>query len=226
MEQTTFLLDSGHGGIVDGKYTTAPNFDKNNKRSWKKSWYHPKEDLSFYEGVFNRQVISIVKNIMDARGMSYIDVLTGTESSSEFDIPLSDRVSNANNFYKNNKNCVYFSMHGNASGSGKARGIEIFTSIGQTESDKLATITLNKIVEFFPDEKYRQDTWSDGDADKEANFYVLKRTNMPAMLLEFLFFDNLLDCKKMMDLSVQHHLAKAIVNSFAEISILKNEKTK
>ena len=36
MSKITFLLDAGHGGIVNGKYTTAPNFDKNNKSTWKK----------------------------------------------------------------------------------------------------------------------------------------------------------------------------------------------
>ena len=167
MNQLTFLLDPGHGGIVDGKYTTAPNFDKNNKSTWKKSWYHPEEDLTLYEGVFNRQVINLVKHIMTARGMVYQDVTTGTDASSEFDVSLPDRVLNANNFYKNDKNCVYFSMHGNASGSGKAHGIEIFTSKGQTKSDHLATIVFNNIVEFFPNEKYRMDKWSDGDVDKD-----------------------------------------------------------
>jgi len=212
MPKITFLLDAGHGGIVNGKYTTAPNFDKNNKSTWKKSWYHPEEDISFYEGVFNRQVINLVKNIMRIRGMEYLDVV-----DTDFDIPLADRVTTANRFYSGDKNCVYFSMHGNASGAGKAHGIEIFTSKGQTKSDELATIVFNSIVDFFPDEKYRMDKWSDGDVDKEANYYVLKNTKMPAMLLEMWFFDNLSDCKKMIDAGTQHQVAKAIVNGFEKI---------
>ncbi|TSA27668.1 MAG: N-acetylmuramoyl-L-alanine amidase [Bacteroidetes bacterium] len=32
--------------------------------------------------------------------------------------------------------------------------------------------------------------FSDQDKDKEADFYVLKKTNCPAVLLECLFFDN------------------------------------
>ena len=217
MSQLTFLLDPGHGGIVDGKYTTAPNFDPNNKSTWKKCWYHENEDLTLFEGVYNRQVINIVKGIMDARGMKYQDVTSGTESSSEYDISLSDRVSNANSFYSGDNNCFYFSMHGNASGSGKAHGIEIFTSKGQTKSDIFATYIFNKIVEMFPNEKYRKDTWSDGDVDKEANYYVLKNTKMPAVLLEMWFFDHIEDCKKMLDIEMQHQVAKAIVNGFVEI---------
>lgn len=212
MSQITFLLDAGHGGIVDGKYTTAPNFDKNNKSTWKKSWYHPEEDISFYEGVFNREVIKLVKNIMSIRGMSYLDIV-----NSENDVSLKERVAMANAYHKKDKDCVYFSMHGNASGAGKAHGIEIFTSKGQTKSDELATMVFNSIVDFFPDEKYRMDKWSDGDVDKEANYYVLKNTSMPAMLLEMWFFDNLSDCKKMIDIGTQHQVAKAIVNGFARI---------
>jgi len=217
MSKLTFLLDPGHGGLVDGKYTTAPNFDKNNKSTWKKSWYHPEEDLVFFEGVFNRQVINLIKNIMSSRGMEYYDVTTGTDEVSEYDIPLPDRVNNANSFYADNKDCVYFSMHSNASGVGKAHGIEIFTSVGQTTSDKYATIVFDSIVDFFPNEKYRMDKWSDGDVDKEANYYVLKNTKMPAMLLEMWFFDNLIDCKKMIDVVLQHQVAKAIVNGFENI---------
>ena len=47
----------------------------------------------------------------------------------------------------------------------------------------------------FPDEKYRLD-YSDGDVDKEANFYVLRKTKMPAVLLEMWFFDNYNDAVK------------------------------
>ena len=211
MSQLTFLLDPGHGGIVDGKYTTAPNFDKNNKSTWKKCWHHAEEDLTLFEGVFNRQVINLVKQIMKMRGMKYVDVV-----NSEFDISLADRVNKANSFYSGDKNCVYFSMHGNAANQ-KAHGIEIFTSKGQTKSDEYATLVFNAIVDMFPDEKYRKDTWSDGDVDKEANYYVLKNTAMPAMLLEMWFFDNLEDAKKMNDVEMQHQVAKAIVNGFEAI---------
>jgi N-acetylmuramoyl-L-alanine amidase len=36
---------------------------------------------------------------------------------------------------------------------------------------------------------------SDGDHDKEANFYVIKAAKMPATLIEVLFFDNYSDYK-------------------------------
>ena len=102
----------------------------------------------------------------------------------------------ANDFYRGDRRCGYFSMHGNAANT-KAHGIEIFTSKGETMSDKYATTVMESIMKSFPDEKFRLDTWSDGDIDKEANFYVLRKTAMPAMLLEMWFFDNRKDAEKM-----------------------------
>jgi N-acetylmuramoyl-L-alanine amidase len=210
-EQITFLLDPGHGGIVNSKYTTSPTFDKNNKLTWKKSWYHKEGDITFFEGVFNRQIISLVKSIMDTKGMKYIDVV-----NSDLDVPLSVRTNTANNIFSKNKKCFYFSMHGNAQGEGKANGIEIITSIGQTKSDPCATIIMQEIMKTFPNEKYRFD-FSDGDLDKEMRLFVLDKTKMPSVLLEFLFFDNLEDCKKMINPEVQKKLAEAIVSGFESI---------
>jgi len=202
MERITWLLDPGHGGMIsDGKggirYATAP------------AKMHTHEDgLVIYEGVFNRQVIRFVKDIMKQKGMKYIDVV-----DSEYDIPLEERVKKANDEHKSNKRCGYFSMHGNAANT-QANGIEIFTSKGETMSDKYATIIMESIMKKFPDEKYRLDTWSDGDIDKEANYFVLRKTNMPAVLLEMWFFDNFKDAMKMNDPAMRMAVAEAIVEAF------------
>ena len=205
MERITWLLDPGHGGMIsDGqnglKYATAPA----------KMFTHP-DGLVIYEGVFNRQVIQFVKDIMKGKGMKYYDVV-----DSEYDIPLSERVTKANTFFSKDKRCGYFSMHGNAANS-QAHGIEIFTSKGETQSDKYATVIMESIMRKFPDEKFRLDTWSDGDIDKEANYYVLRKTNMPAVLLEMWFFDNFKDAMKMNDPAMRRAVAEAIVEAFEEI---------
>lgn len=205
MERITWLLDPGHGGMIpDGegglKYATAP------------AKMHTFEDgFTIYEGVFNRQVITMVKEIMKGKEMKYIDVV-----NSEYDIPLSERVQKANQFYVGDKRCGYFSMHGNAANS-KAHGIEIFTSKGETTSDKYATIIMESIMKEFPEEKFRLDTWSDGDIDKEANYYVLRKTAMPAVLLEMWFFDNRQDAEKMDNPIMRRRVADAIVKGFEEI---------
>ena len=42
----------------------------------------------------------------------------------------------------------------------------------------------------------RKDTYSDGDVDKEANFWVLAKTVMPAILSENFFMTNYDNCHK------------------------------
>ena len=54
----------------------------------------------------------------------------------------------------------------------------VYTSPGQTKSDRLADILLSYMELEFPDHKLRKDM-SDSDMDKEAAFYVLRKTKMP-----------------------------------------------
>ena len=41
---------------------------------------------------------------------------------------------------------------------------------------------------------------TDGDADKEANFWVLRKTVMPAILSENFFMTNRKECKLLLEL--------------------------
>jgi N-acetylmuramoyl-L-alanine amidase len=95
-----------------------------------------------------------------------------------------------NELVKQYKNCIYVSIHVNASGSdGKwheGTGWEVFTSVGKTKADELATCLYNAAKTNLKDAKMRTD-FSDGDPDKEAHLYVLKNTNCPAVLTENFF---------------------------------------
>lgn len=197
MKPLLIFTDSGHGGLVagqDGKlvYTTG----------MKKRYTH-EDSTEALEGVINRQAEQLIINHWDADGRPWVDI-----SSGNLDIPLSTRCNLANdlyNHYRKKYNCLYLSLHSNA---GKGTGIEIFTSPGQTKSDKYATIWINALQEEFPEFKFRMDT-RDGDKDKEANFYVLRNTNMPAVLGEFLFFDNYLDWQKLQSKDIMARYALA-----------------
>jgi N-acetylmuramoyl-L-alanine amidase len=46
----------------------------------------------------------------------------------------------------------------------------------------------------FPSEKFRTD-YSDGDQDKEENFYLLRKTICPAILSENFFHTNEHECR-------------------------------
>jgi N-acetylmuramoyl-L-alanine amidase len=89
---------------------------------------------------------------------------------------------------RNNPDTEYFlvSVHANAGGG---TGWEVFTSVGETESDKIAQIFFEEAEKMFPEARMRGDE-SDGDSDKEAHFYILRTTVCPAILTENFFMDH------------------------------------
>lgn len=169
-----WLLDNGHGGVIDGLYQTE------GKRS--PVW----DDGSIlYEGEFNRAIVNRLIEMMTSARINYVNITPELE-----DISLNERVRRANNYHGQSR-CIYLSIHTNAGGG---EGYEVYTSPGNTSSDKAATIFFNEFKKVFRGIKMRSDL-SDGDVDKEANFYVLNNTKMPAILTENFFMDNEKECK-------------------------------
>lgn len=106
----------------------------------------------------------------------------------DYDVSLAERCRRVNA----HKDAILISIHLNAAGNGQwmlARGWEAWTTPGKTKSDKLATLLYEQAEKHLPGMKIRKDV-SDGDPDKESNFYILKNTNCPAVLTENLFQDN------------------------------------
>lgn len=187
----TVFIDSGHGGVIDGVYQTAPA----------KMFDHGNGEI-FYEGVFNRDIAQDLMWELKQRGIPYIDV-----TASQLDIPLSARVNIINELYKKYPDAILLSLHSNAGGG---TGFEVWTSKGQTKSDKYAEILCKELIHSFPDIKFRKDT-QDGDLDKESQFYILKNTNCPAVLPECLFYDNHEDYKKLENFSFRQDYVAALV---------------
>jgi N-acetylmuramoyl-L-alanine amidase len=112
-------------------------------------------------------------------------------------------------YHRNFKKGIYISNHSNASGSHLAKGFEIYTSRGKTKSDEIADIHWNNVKDLLGDRiRYRSDR-SDGDHDREASFFVLTKTAMPAILIEHLFFDNFDDASLLMDDEIIERFAEA-----------------
>lgn len=175
-----FLLDPGHGGIdPSGNYTTAPA-----------KMFKFEDGFTIYEGYFNREIVKKLEHKLKTLGIPFFNVAHPYK-----DTPLRDRVAVANEIAEKwNGQAVYISIHGNA---GKGTGFEVYTSKGETMSDPIAEYYLDAMAELFPDKAKRVDL-SDGDGDKEANFYVLKNTSMPAILTESFFMDNREDAELML----------------------------
>lgn len=195
-----WIIDCGHGGMKNGKYTTAP------------AKMHKFPEFTIYEGVINRLIGQKVVDSLKASRIDYAVVSDPIEDNS-----LESRVRTADNVYKKDKRAIYLSIHSNAGGG---KGFEVFTSPGQTKSDKIAEIFCTAYRRGLPGFPLRSDK-ADGDADKEADFYVLRKTDCPAVLVENLFFDNLEEAIYLQSDAGQTAIAKCIFDA-----IIVCEKTK
>jgi N-acetylmuramoyl-L-alanine amidase len=201
MAKKTYLMDGGHGGLINGIYQTA------GKRS-------PKFDDGsvLYEGVNNRDNVKRLMDVLEKEGIKAIDVV-----NSDSDVALSERVRRANLLAKGGE-CMYISMHSDAHGNGTewtpASGISVFTSIGDTgKSDDFAQIVIDRLqVNFGTEVKWRTES-TDGDEDKEENFYVLKETKCPAILIEAGFHTNKEEATKMLSEDWKNKLTKSLVEA-------------
>ena len=221
MSRYTWLLDPGHGGIIDGVYQTAG----------KRSPAFPNGEV-LYEGEFNRDVVRMLLNLcagLKADGSPYkrgrhplwhpretqiieaIDIVDSLE-----DISLRKRVNKANTLHKEKKNCIYVSIHANAFGNGKefnaAKGVNTFHHYKSTTGKRLAESLQGHLADLTPlrDRGVRSnDSW--------ANFYVLRKTNMPAVLSENGFMTNFDDATMLLDPIVRQQIAWAHYSMILEI---------
>lgn len=150
-------------------------------------------DGRFKEYKYSREIINACYLILKDLGYNvFIDVLEDDLKLSQSK-ELAVRCKIVNELCKQYKDCIYVSVHVNAAGNGSkwmnASGWEIYTSKGNTKADKLATCIYNAAKNNLKGKKLRTD-FSDGDADKEADFYVLTHTKCPAVLTENFFQDN------------------------------------
>ncbi len=194
------LLDNGHGGLINGSYQTP------GKRSpvWN-------DGSQLFEGEFNRAIVNGIIEQLTQHRIAYVNIAPEYR-----DVTLQTRVNRANAYPT--RSSFYLSVHANAGGG---RGYEVFTSPGNTKSDRIATIFGEEFQRTYPNKPLRAD-FSDGDLDKEAKFFVLKRTRMPAILTENFFMDNEDECRNILmtrqgrDKIIQYHM-NAILRTKNEI---------
>lgn len=184
------IIDNGHGYDTKGK--CAP-------------------DKSLMEWQYTRHVAAELGAALINRGVE-VRLLVPEVN----DVPLSERVKRVNDLCAKfgANNVLLVSIHVNAAGADgqwhNAGGWCAFTTVGQTRSDIFADMLYaaaeRHLAVYAQRMEYgklsgdygkvqrpiRRDT-TDGDADLESNFYILRNTLCPAVLTENLFQDNKAD---------------------------------
>jgi len=211
------IIDAGHGGLdADNNYVTAPSkmYTFNNIQFE----YPFGKRNEIYEGYVNRKISKLLIDMLKEAEIPYYEQTVYTYK----DVSLEDRVRYANEKFDKDKRAYLLSVHSNAAGSvadgegTRAEGFEVYTSKSETRSDGLATIIAQSYKDSFPNMKFRQDM-SDDDPDKEENFYVLRYTTCPAILVENLFFNNPTEAKFLMSESGQMKIATCLFNAIRKI---------
>lgn len=183
------LIDNGHGENTLGKQSPILKdsglniplefVDKNRFKEWK------------YTRIISNLIVSKLKS------MGYDARLVVTENK---DISLAERIRRINTICnKEGKSKVLLiSVHANAVGDSSqwmnGKGWEAYTTRGKTKSDTLAEFLYKRASKNMDGKKIRED-WTDGDRDKEADFYIIKKSYCPAVLTENFFYDNKDDLK-------------------------------
>ena len=159
-------------------------------------------DKSIYEWMYAREIVKMIEDEFDRLGVQHWNVhpeddwVDSAHSNDSKDLAL--RAQRVNAKYKElkakGKTAFMLEIHLNAAGNGqwwyKATGWEAYTTKGQNNSDKLAECLYDAADEILKPlgKKYRTDL-SDGDRDKESNFYLIKNANCVCSLTENFFQD-------------------------------------
>jgi len=153
-----------------------------------------------HENEFNRAVAKYLKQELERCGFRTLLVADG-----DTDVPLATRVQRANNAGAD----FYISIHANANTSqwGNWGGIETYT-YPKGESLRIGKIIHKYLLQGTPlrDRGVKDGSW----------LYVIKRTKMPAVLVECGFMDNLKEAKLLLSDNYRRECAKEIAKGICE----------
>ena len=178
-------------------------------------------DRRFREYKYNREIVALVGQKLDELGIRWVRTVNPSDPA---DKPLTKRAEAANAWARGNGagNTILISVHSNAAGNGKqwmnAKGWAVYTTKGNTNSDKYATIFCEEAKKVCDrlGRKIRKDT-SDGDPDFEENFTVIEKTICPSILIEEFFYDNLEEMEWLLSDEGRNACAEIIIDSILAI---------
>lgn len=199
------ILDPGHANFAIQMGKCSPVLTSN------EGW----DDVTCYEGrfregMFNRDIAKRLTEMFTKLGYE----VHNTSPEDEV-VSLQKRVKRANDICKKYgiSNCIFLSIHANA-GPGKdwsnARGVSVHTSKNCSEkSEQMARSILDCAVhDGFKGNR--------SNGFQKDNFYVVKYTLCPAVLIENLFYTNKDDLKILMSeegrRKISEYIFRGIIN--------------
>jgi N-acetylmuramoyl-L-alanine amidase len=192
MKRYNWIIDNGHGVDTAGK--RSPNWEKG----------------VLLEGVKNREIAKLVLTKLRAIGVLCTELVPELD-----DVSLGERVRRASKI----PNGCLISIHCDAFTNESANGASAFTTVGQGKADKISSAWYNAAKQLGLPLKARTDN-ADGDPDKEADFFILRKTPCPAVLIENGFMTNRSDYAFLMSKTGVELLADVIVAAIVEIELV------
>lgn len=191
-----WCLDNGHGKKTAGK--RSPKLENG-------------DQLLEYE--FNRDIVKKIIKALDEKGVKSFNVVPEVD----VDNMLEGRVKRANQ-KKSDLPKLFVSVHANAAparpgkwGAASISGIETWFFHNSRKGRKLATVFQKHLV--------AETGWKNRFIKSRPNkqFYVLRQTNMTAVLTENGFYNNKEECKELLKDSVRQKIADAHVKAIMEV---------
>jgi len=192
-----WCLDGGHGKLTRGK--RSPVFDN--------------EQLFEYE--FNHDIVKRIKKRLDLLGVRYFEVVPDFETVGNI---LEERVNRAN-WKRSDLPKIYLSIHSNAGPTrtsndwvvDRISGIETWFYHSSRSGKRLATVFQRRLIDATG--------WKNRHIKSRPKnqFYVLRKTKMPAVLTENGFYNNRKQVEALKQDSVRQSIAEAHVRAIIEI---------
>lgn len=177
-------IDAGHGLFTPGKRVTLTNIDPNNTREWS----------------LNDRIADKLEALLKSYNC---EVLRTDDTTGKEDVPLETRVKKANDW----KADIFISIHHNAGiNGGSGGGTIVYYYSSKPERKDQAKALYDHIV---------NNTGLVGNRSAKVDkngFYVLKKTNAPAFLIENGFMDSTTDVPVILKEDHATKTARGILN--------------
>ena len=173
--------------------------------------YPPSKGVpGFAEHTFNSNVVIEAKKLAEENGFKVIL----TQQPFKRDVPLSKRIAQINNANKKDKIVAVISFHANASGSKQANGKGVFYYRGSRNGKKLAQLWL-KHSSVLPVKNWGKGLW-ECIPGTWSDFYLVRATAPPTILIEHFFYTNPLELKKCNTRAFERLSAEVAVKALCE----------